>query len=1075
MEKNEMIKAELKLREALVNKKKNDFVEAGAGAGKTYSLVTRIFHQLTRDGDQAEPKQIVAITFTNKAAEELRVRIVKRIKSVEEDPKEEDRLKERKAYLLKCIDEMQISTIHKFCDNILRENAIIAGLSPDYQIIVDEDEKKRKNATIRRYFRDFSGKDWGKYSYLENNKTVKSRICSCFESLTSNAVHLAEKDIYYYNDLKENIYALIASQNTAKDDFINAVYDFYEQYGNLLNEPTDKEGKTENYINTKYISLFNDFDVLTKEQFALSFEKNGFKVPFNGKKKAALLGLTGVDIIEKLNELLDPIELNETKIKIYYANLFLKDGYRLYTQYLKDIDSDINHLSNNDLIYQTNKLLKEHPDVVNKLQKKIKHLYIDEYQDTDSLQYEIAKLIAADREDCLYLVGDPKQSIYRFRGAEPDVFFNTKDTFINNKDKCDTYNLNINFRSNGMILDWVNKQYSKEGGNISLVSDSSYEYQEMLTALHNTIDESEVKEDRLLGFYNYGLCGPENIAELILDLVNNKKVRKVKKEYVDGKLTSTVSYEKVKYKDIMLLFEGVKKMPPFIEALTKVNIPTKISGSSDFSGTFALRAYVSLFEALNSNSQSVLTLAESVFQTIYPSKYIDKNDEECHEYTKQLLNSLKDKMKNMSSYGKAIYLIEHLEYILKEDTDAFAFEINNITSKLYQMVEEVFARSFNNGNELVAEFRKYLETPVERESSIEKDVDAISVINLHKAKGLEAPIVIWVCTSKKSNNKKTSMFFKSKFYEGELVDCVLKLDPSNSELNQIQEEEEFEKARLEYVAATRPGETFIFCKSAEYKAGLFNAGGRNYHLDELPKINIEEVSEEIVEEKKYEVVDYEPISYNYLAQTSKGVSVKSPSSLERTISPTRMKLKIEVGVETESDRPSSNVVGTILHRALELLIKDGDDFERATDIAINEKPDVEDDVNDLRLFIKACLKSYNTFYKEKELNKYNSYPELTFSYYNEKSNTVNNGSIDLLLEKDGEYIIIDYKSDEAEYIKDDGIFEKTLLEKYQPQLNMYEKVVKDLFGNEIIIKKVIIYFRRYQKDEGKIETLAYTL
>ena len=222
-------------------------------------------------------------------------------------------------------------------------------------------------------------------------------------------------------------------------------------------------------------------------------------------------------------------------------------------------------------------------------------------------------------------------------------------------------------------------------------------------------------------------------------------------------------------------------------------------------------------------------------------------------------------------------------------------------------------------------------------------------------------------------------------------------------------------------------------------------------------------------------MDYEPISYNYLAQTSKGVSVKSPSSLERTISPTRMKLKIEAGVETESDRPSSNVVGTILHRALELLIKDGDDFERATEIAINENPDVEDDVNDLCLFIKACLKSYNTFYKEKELNKYNSYPELTFSYYNEKSNTVNNGSIDLLLEKDGEYIIIDYKSDEAEYIKDDGIFEKTLLEKYQPQLNMYEKVVKDLFGNEIIIKKVIIYFRRYQKDEGKIETLAYTL
>ena len=878
-------------------------------------------------------------------------------------------------------------------------------------------------------------------------------------------------DIYFCNELTEDINTLIAFKNAAKNDFINAIYDFYEQYGNLLIEPSNKEGKAENYINAKYISLFNDFDILTKEQFALSFEKIALDIPFNGKKKKAFLELTGEDIIEKLKSLLEPIQTNEIKIKIYFSNLFLKDGYRLYSQYLKDIDSDINHLSNNDLIYQTNKLLKEHPEVVKKLQKKIKHLYIDEYQDTDSLQYEIAKLIAADREDCLYLVGDPKQSIYRFRGAEPDVFFNTKDTFINNKDKCDTYNLNINFRSNEMILDWVNKQYSRDGGNISLVSDSSYEYQEMLTASQNTIDENDITEDRLLGFYNYGLCSPKNIAELILDLVNNKKVRKVKK----GKITPTISYEKVRYKDIMLLFEGHKKMPPFIEALTEVNIPTKISGSSDFSSTFALRTYVSLFEALNSNSQSVLTLAESVFQTIYPSKYEDKDYSGCYELTKQLLNSLKDKIKNMSSYGKAIYLIEHLEYILKEETDVFAFEINNITSKLYQMVEEVFARGFNNGNEIVAEFRKYLETPVERESSIEKDVDAISVINLHKAKGLEAPIVIWVCTTKKNNNKKTSMFFKGKFYEGELVDCVLKLNPNNSELNQIQEEEEFEKARLEYVAATRPGEAFIFCKSADYKAGLFNAGGRNYHADELPKINIEEASEDIIEEKKYEVVDYEPVSYNYLAQTSKGVSVKSPSSLERAISPTRMKLKIEASEETDNDRPSSNIVGTILHRALELLIKDGGNYEHAIETAINENPDIEDDINDLKSFIGACLKSYNSFYKEKGLDKYKTFPELTFSYYDEKSNSVNNGSIDLLLEKDGEYIIIDYKSDEAEYIKDDRIFEKTLIEKYQPQLNMYEKVVKDLFGNGAKVKKVIIYFRRYQKDEGKIETLTYTL
>lgn len=1069
MEKDEIIKAELIQRDNLIKKEANDFVEAGAGAGKTYSLITRIFHQLTRDDNRADPKEIVAITFTNKAAEELRVRIVKRIKEKEKNLEDENKLKDRKAYLLKCIDEMQISTIHKFCDNILRENAIVAGLSPDYQIIVDEDEQKRKNSTIHRFFKGFSSNDWQKYNFLNNNKAVKVNIINCFDSLNSNVSRLAKEDIYFYDKKLGDVDKLMKSFEMARNDYFETIYSLYSEHG-LEMEPIG-------LIKKSFIDIFANFDKYSKELLFIALEKasSNYEIPFSGSKKKALNDIAGYEVYKELQELSEKVLSKKQLLDIHFISLYLEDGYRLYVEYIKDSDNDINHLSNNDLIYRTYKLLNDNPNVASKIRQKIKHLYIDEYQDTDSIQYEIAKLIAGNRDDCLYLVGDPKQSIYRFRGAEPDVFFNTKQTYIDAHSGHDIYNLNINFRSNNYILDWVNQKYSKDGNNISLVSDSSYVYQEMLTADKNFIKEESFSEEDLVGFYFYQNSYPEGIARLIKELVETKKVRHVdKREDKNGNLVEYSHYEKVEYKDIMLLFEGHKKMPPFVDALTRANIPTKISGRSDFSETFALRTFISLFEVLNSNSKSILSIAESVFLTTYPSKYINKNDDECHELTKSLINSLKSETKNMSSYGKAMYLIEHINLLLPEENDLYSFELNNISSKLYQMVEEVFSKGFVNGSELIEQFRNYIIVPIERESSIEKGVNAVQVINLHKAKGLEAPIVIWVSTAKQNNNKKSSTYYKGKYYYGPLIEAVLKVDNAIGVLNEIDAEVEFEKARLEYVAATRPGEAYIFCKSPEFGAGLFNNKSRPYHQEELQNINIDEIEEES-ELKEETKVDYVELKHNYVNKTTTGIVVKSPSSLENGFSETRFKLKQEAGEIESSNRPSSNLVGTILHRSLELLIKNNTDIVEVANTAISENPSFEYDVEELRAFIVTCLISFNAFFKEKGFDKYKVYPELTFSYYDEKNKVINNGSIDLLLENNGHFIIFDYKSDEAEYISDDSTFEITLKEKYQRQLNMYEKVVKELFNPDGIVKKKIIYFRRYQKETGQIETLCCDL
>ena len=183
--------------------------------------------------------------------------------------------------------------------------------------------------------------------------------------------------------------------------------------------------------------------------------------------------------------------------------------------------------------------------------------------------------------------------------------------------------------------------------------------------------------------------------------------------------------------------------------------------------------------------------------------------------------------------------------------------------------------------------------------------------------------------------------------------------------------------------------------------------------------------------------------------------------------------KDEAGEIVESDRPRSNDVGTILHRALELFVKYGFTAEKATDLALTEHSDLAEGEERMRDFIFTCAKAYIEYFHKNGLDQYDAEPEFTFSYH--LDNQINNGSIDLLLIKGDDCIIIDYKSDEAEYILDDKVFEITLKEKYEPQLNSYEEVVKHLFPEIKSIKKQIIYFRRYDRNNKQIDVLSYEL
>ena len=1060
----EMIK-----RDCLLKDKRNVFVVAGAGAGKSTSLVSRIVGFL---GNGEKPDDFVAISFTNKAAEELRTKIITELNRRIMD-EEYLSYKDNLEYALNHIDLMHVSTIHKFCNDILRENSIYASLNPSFNVLVDEEDLKRKKDIFDAFFKNLSREDIDILSISGAKNIVIKKDMENIFNILCNYVDKIEIDDIYNHDY---------SSGLKQDDIENDYYEYFAFIKDNMAYMVDLSNYDENQ---KKVKVLNDeASILITGKYEeiygqkkLEFGdilKYNFKFPFNGNKFKK-------DVVkEEYQEFKNNFE---AKIKVYneHKDAFRKDyavriveyAHRAYLEYLDYIDKDKDNISNNQCIYLVAKLLKENSDVLAKLKKHYKHIYIDEYQDTDHLQRDIALLLT--REDdkfidnALYLVGDPKQSIYRFRGAEPDVYFDTMKLYdidqfgkgIDTKSNAQCYNLNINFRSNNKIIEYVNDTFK----HIGLTSEA---YNDMLVAKKNIVDEADyLNEDNLIGFYNHLHKDPESIAKLILYLVNNKKVRDITK---DEKGASLTSYKPVQFKDIMVLMQNHNAMSDYVQMFTTYGVPTKVAGESNFSAYQALRSFVNLFSSIACVSDRAIELASSVFKNIYKNKFSGLTIEEENDLVNKLYIELLSKTNDMSAYGQAIYLANHLEWLIEEDSINEGFIINNIRSKLFQMIEEVFSADYYNGNELDARFNDYINNAIEYESLIEDNANCVSIINTHKAKGLEAKIVIWVGLDKVTKEEHPSTSYKGGIlYINERLKedhfYYSKIDlMDDAAASLIKHDEDEELARLEYVIATRPKEAFIYAFDDKSKGLFFEYDNDVYGINNLRSIEVEDINKkDNLDLKDYQVRE---LSLNGI---HKGLKYISPSKLEN-----KSKIRYQEFLKHQdeiisSPRPQSAIVGTIMHKAFELMVKDNNhNVDKAVEDALEEYKAIIEDYDNLYKFIHACAKALNKYYLENNIYKYELFSELNYSYL-KGNDIISNGSIDLLAIDNKKATIFDYKSDEAIYIRDEEVFKNSLVEKYKVQLDEYENALKDLEIDLDSIKKVVIYFRNYDIDKECVD------
>jgi ATP-dependent helicase/nuclease subunit A len=404
------------------------FVEAAAGTGKTTALVGRIVG-LIRSGSGTLART-VAVTFTEKAAGEMKLRLRLEIEKARAEAKPEER--DRLDRALEELELARIGTIHAFCGDLLSERPIEAGVDPVFKMVAEEEADALADESFERWLqRILADAPEGPRRILRR----RSGFDPPQEQLRA-AMHTLCKHRDFAQAWRRDPF----DRNGAIDELLDEL----AELGELA--PTSSEPHHPLARNLAEIALFvreatrleavrpRDYDGLEAELRELARNKRRFKGwEYKGWAKTTFRDLSRDEVLARR----DGVRANlEAFIAASEADLapLLHEALQAAIADYELLKSKSGCLDFLDLLIKARDLVRDHGGVREELQNRFTHFFVDEFQDTDPLQAEILLLLAADDPGLtdwravrpvpgkLFLVGDPKQSIYRFRRADVALY-----------------------------------------------------------------------------------------------------------------------------------------------------------------------------------------------------------------------------------------------------------------------------------------------------------------------------------------------------------------------------------------------------------------------------------------------------------------------------------------------------------------------------------------------------------------------------------------------------------------------------------------------------------------------------
>lgn len=997
---------------------KNIAINAGAGTGKTKVLTERYINILENGTlpDNREIESIVAITFTKKATQEMKERIRDEIKSKFHMGPEW-----RKYY--KDMEKANISTIHSLCANILKDNALEANIDPMFGVLDGDDGELLLEETILKLI----------LKGIEDKENIYNMV-KIFNSDDLSRIVEEIKSIYYeirtvghsFEDVKD---MTINSIDNIKVDFSELEY--IKETLKYLIENSRKNSKLfklkENDIWNKFYEGHYEDDELID---ILEFLSNN--IGTNKKEK---------ETIEKLNNSIDNMLLIKEKENKWLYETVLELLIQVDKEYTKEKEK-IGSLDYDDLQILVLKLL-DIDSIKQRYQDKFRYIMVDEFQDTNELQKKIFyKLCSKDKKldrSNLFIVGDPKQSIYGFRGADLEVFYDVMDD-IEEVSNQKTILLDKNFRTVDTVLKFVNNIFGK------LMKDK-YDRLDNHHVSKNQIDIEVLEKE--------GLEIPDN---------ENKSDYNT---YYEGQLIASrikelVDSEAFKYGDFCLLFRSTTVDYIYEEALEEYKIPYYNVGGKGF---YKCQEIVDLMNGLKAISNPYDNISTIGFlrgpmiglsdKTIYWLLRF-KEDNLLETLKKEIPNIEVEEQKKILEaekilskliVKKGLYRISDLleEFI---DETYFAETLllsqggKQAVSNVYKFLEisREYDRKLIGSLEDFIDYIESLKDKDESQAKIESEnSNVVKIMTIHKSKGLQFPVVIIPQMARGFNYQQPSILFDKDKGIG------LKYDKSsafyNSMKEKVRKKEDEENQRILYVAMTRAESRLIIGnqgRNSGFKGmvkDLIDLDEAKY-IDEIKinrdkKTSIKSIDEELLQKKEFDQNQFPLIRElpGYNKKTFPGFSVSQYIEFNQCKKQFFMnyykKLPFDYYTghgEGEDYVIEPSIRGNIMHKFCEYYRENKEPIGLMKQVVKSYGIEYNEDIQkELNPYMENYLKNYTEDYDEVYFEK---------KFHLKIEDTYINGIIDRINIKDGKAEILDFKTNKVED-------KEELKNKYKPQLQLY--------------------------------------
>lgn len=884
---------------AITQKGNNILVAAAAGSGKTTVLVERIIRKIINDNVDID--KILVVTFTNAAASEMRERILTALyKQIDEDP-----LNQRLRKQIVLLNKASICTIDAFCLDIIRNNFFEIGASSNFRIADNTELELLKQEAIEETFEELYLENDDEFNKLielyagykddENLKNIILKIHNYIQSAPFPEDWL-EEQIEKFNmsnieDFSQTEWGKIILKSF-RDEVLNSIQILESSKHQLdmitelskfslvveddINQLKFLEQNWDNWERAYEIANNLKFKTWPTDRKVVSNLKEDTKKARDNVKKRISKAVSQTFIynteeaVEDINAMYPILK----KIKDVTLKFMEKFSEKKSNKNIMDF-SDIEHYALKILLKKDENGIYQKTEVAKKYEEKFNEIAIDEYQDSNLVQEYILTSISNGKN--IFMVGDVKQSIYRFRQAKPELFLDKYQKYgLEPNEYGQKIKLFKNFRSRENILDTTNLIFSdimsadfgeieydeSEYLNLGATYEEPTENVEFAGKTELDIidlkkeeneDGEEIEEDNSSELLEKTEIEAKFVANRIQKLIKSKY------QVYDRK----TGYRDITYKDIVILLRATSNTANVFEKeLLNLNIPVFSDQAENYLESIEIRTITSLLKIIDNPYRDIplVTVMRSIIGDFTDNELIEIRLTQNEGY---FYDSLKEAKASPKIDGKLKEkVINFLDKLNKWREEERYLPLNEFIQKIYEETDYYnYVRLMPNGQVRKANlkmlldrakdyekisfkglfnFIRYLEKVKSSNSDLSsakvigENENVVRIMSIHKSKGLEFPVAIISRTDKKFNQKdlnESILLHQDIGFGMQYINYDRKIEYTTATKEAIKiktkEESIAEEMRILYVALTRAKEKLIitgvendFTKSIDQKKEL---------------------------------------------------------------------------------------------------------------------------------------------------------------------------------------------------------------------------------------------------------------